>query len=395
MSVEPGTQRVRRSAGWKVSFGICLACASALVALFYPPLRAEILQIEPWTADWRTGLLSDRAAATYPDIVVVIINNKTLAGYPYTSPTPRDLLAKVVRAVDAAGPRVIGLDFYFIKPTQQDGVFLDALRQAKAPLVIGAIDRRYPQFTPAELAFQRGFLSASGRPAGYNDLLHDRDDVVRYTAPPADPDYPQSFALLVARASKPLDLPEPTRIAWLLGPGPDLDPFPTMPAESLFIEAGMDPESVRNAQEAAGRLKNKIVLVSGEYPYLDRHRTPLSLRTGGNMLGVKIHAHIVAQLIDGRRYSALSALQEELLLVALACVGFALGWLFWRRRVDFLSLGVATVGLVAIDAATYTSARMILPFTLALWAWFIGVTAGHHLHTVLDGARPEGRARTT
>ena len=47
--------------------------------------------------------------------------------------------------------------------------------------------------------------------------------------------------------------------------------------------------------------KDKIVLIGGEYPYLDRHRTPLSLWTGNNMLGVKIHAIIVAQLIAAYR----------------------------------------------------------------------------------------------
>lgn len=392
MNAEPVAIRPRRSVGFIVSLAISIVCVFAIGALFYPPLRAKILQIEPWTADWRTALLSDRTPVAYPEIVVVIINNKTLAGYAYTSPTPRDLLAKVFSTIDRAAPKVIGLDFYFIKPTDKDEILIDALQKAKAPVVIGAIDRRYPQFAAAELEFQKRFLTATGRAAGYNDLLHDADDVVRYTAPPADSDYPQSFALRVANASKPVELVEPTRIAWLLGRGADLDPFPTMPAEALFVEAGMDAPAIEQARRLSEQLNNKVVLISGEYPYLDRHRTPLSLRTGSNMLGVKIHAHIVAQLLDGRRYSVLSAARQELLLAGLACFGFALGWLFWRRRVDFLSLSVATVALVAIDAATYTGARLVLPFTLALWAWFIGVTAGHHLHTVYH-AIASGRLR--
>ncbi|AGK56343.1 adenylate cyclase [Hyphomicrobium denitrificans 1NES1] len=366
----------------KLSLAICFACAVALIALFYPTLRVKILKIEPWTADWRTVLLSDRVSISYPGIVVVIINNKTLEGYPYTSPTPRDLIAKVVRSVDAAHPAVIGLDFYFAKPTDKDNDLIGALRMAKAPIVVGAIDRRYPQFTPAEFDFQKQFLAATGRCAGYNELLHEKDDVVRYTAAPADPDYPESFALLVAKSVKPSDLPSPTRIAWLLGPDTDLDPFATISAETLFQDTGMDAATLGRAQEQAQRLNGKVVLISGEYPYLDRHRTPLSLWTGSNMLGVKIHANIVAQLVDGRRYFALSVVQQEILFATLSVLGFVLGWYFWRRRVDFLSLGVATVGLVVIDAIIFKSARIVLPFTLALWGWFIGATLGHHLHAV-------------
>ncbi len=214
----------------KVSLAICVACAMALVALFYPPLRAKILAIEPWTADWRTMLLSDRTAGDYPRIIVVLINNKTLEGYPYISPTPRDLIAKVVRSVDAANPAVIGLDFYFAKATDKDNDLINTLHDARSPVVIGAIDRRYPQFTPSEFDFQKRFLTATGRNAGYNELLHEKDDVVRYTAAPADPDYPESFALLVAKAVKSIDLPNPTRIAWLLGPNANLDQFVTVPA---------------------------------------------------------------------------------------------------------------------------------------------------------------------
>ena len=85
-----------------------------------------------------------------------------------------------------------------IKATDKDNELISALRSARSPVVIGAIDRRYPQFTTAEFDFQKHFLTATGRTAGYNELPHEKDDVVRYTAAPADPDYPESFALLVA-----------------------------------------------------------------------------------------------------------------------------------------------------------------------------------------------------
>src|SRR6185437_9427514 len=118
--------------------------------------------------------------------------------------------------------------------TDKDNELISVLRAARSPIVVGAIDRRYPQFTSTEFDFQKRFLTATGRKAGYNELQHEKDDVVRYTAASADPDYPASFALLVARVVKPVDLPHPTRIAWLLGSNAELDPFATIPAESLF-----------------------------------------------------------------------------------------------------------------------------------------------------------------
>ena len=47
---------------------------------------------------------------------------------------------------------------------------------------------------------------------------------------------------------------------------------------------------------------------------------------------------------------------------------------------------VATVALVMIDGLVYSQLRIILPFTLALTAWLIGVTSGHHLRSLVTWA---------
>ena len=83
----------------KFSLFVCVVCLLAASALLYAPLRAEFLKIEPWTADWRTVLLSDKRTGPHPTVAVVVINKDTLAGYPYHSPTPRDLLISVLKAM--------------------------------------------------------------------------------------------------------------------------------------------------------------------------------------------------------------------------------------------------------------------------------------------------------
>ena len=57
-----------------------------------------------------------------------------------------------------------------------------------------------------------------------------------------------------------------------------------------------------------------------------------------------------------------------------------------ERRASLLNLSVATAFLVAIDAACYYFLRTVLPFTLVLYLWFLGVVAGQHLRTLAQWA---------
>ncbi|NKB17774.1 MAG: hypothetical protein HC770_06300 [Pseudanabaena sp. CRU_2_10] len=104
------------------------------------------------------------------------------------------------------------------------------------------------------------------------------------------------------------------------------------------------------------------------------------------MLGLMIHGHITAQLLDGRSYSELDATSTRVLVGALALLGFLLGWIFWAQRLDLTGRSIATVALVAVDALVYSQLRIILPFTVALTAWLIGVAGGHHLRAVVAWA---------
>jgi hypothetical protein len=132
----------------------------------------------------------------------------------------------------------------------------------------------------------------------------------------------------------------------------------------------------------ADLLKNRIVLLSADLPYIDRHRTPLSVGTTEGILGVLVHAHVLAQYLDGRSYRELDEGGARLLVLGVAALGFLLSWLFWHRRAELFRQGVATAVLVVVDAIVYGKLRLILPFTLALYAWVIATTGGHHLRTL-------------
>jgi CHASE2 domain-containing sensor protein len=366
----------------------CLACAVAALALLFAPVRAHLDRIEYWTADWRTALLADRVPGLYPRVIVVVFDPQTFDG-GVISPIPRDTHAAVLRALDAMGPSAIGLDFFFVasQGDQKDGAMLSALHEIKTPIVLGAIDAHTGEFSARQQAYQRNFLAGAHLPAGYLALKYDPGHIVRRTsAPIAGSPFQESFARRVALAagaklSGPGASAAATRIAWVLGPHYDTQPFLIISAKELLPGA----DATRLA-ELARKVKGNVVLTGIDMPNSDRHDTALSVWTGEKMLGVLIHAQIIAQLLDGRYFYELEGRERMALLLGVGLIGLLLGWAVRGRRASFLNLSVATAILVAVDATCYYFLRTVLPFTLVLYVWFISVVAGQHLRSLAQWA---------
>ncbi len=378
MTLEPATtMRPRSFFPWfRLTVGaLCLAGLTGL--LFVPQFLPWVLRFEHATADWRTALLSDRLPGPHPEIAVVTITPATLRDYA-NSPIDRGLLARTVSAIDAAGAAVIGLDIYFLKATepQKDQALVDALKSAKAKVVLGAWDER-GQMEQFQREFQKSFLDRIGHPAGYLNLRHQRDDVVRYRASPhLGSDYPESLSRLLARAAGRDGADSERPIAWLLPPAGGTPTFATYPAHTFV--AGEHGLSADKAVAAAKPLAGKIVLVGGDFPERDKHRTPLSSWTSESMSGVYIHANMIADLLDPRRSIAeLPPSVARNLVGIVAIVSCIIGWLLWQSSiVQYLGYTFATAVLVAVDAFVYREFRLLLPITLILAAWFLGVTGG-------------------
>jgi adenylate cyclase len=98
---------------------ICIGAALALVAIFLvPTIQPTLLRAEHWAADWRTAWLSERLPTTHSKVAVVTITERSLAQFPYFLPPNRGYLADIIDAVDKAGARAIGLDFFFTRDTE-------------------------------------------------------------------------------------------------------------------------------------------------------------------------------------------------------------------------------------------------------------------------------------
>ena len=368
-------------------------CLAGLVGLlFVPQFLPWVLRFEHATADWRTALLSDRLPGPHPEIAVVSITNATLRDYA-NSPVDRGLLARTVAAIDAAGAKVIGIDVYFLKATEaaKDQALVAALVGAKAKVVLGAWDER-GQMEQFQRDFQRAFLERIGRPAGYLNLRHQRDDVVRYRSSPHPGSlYSESFSRLLARAAGRDGADSERPIAWLLPPANGAETFVTVPAHRIV--AGEHDTTAAAAAEAARPLSGRIVLVGGVFPERDQHRTPLSARTSESMSGVYIHANMIADLLDPRRTIAeLPPAAARNLVALVAVVSCVIGWLLWQSSiVQYLGYTFATLVLVAVDALVYREFRLLLPITLILAAWFLGVTGGRALRYFVEWTRDRRR----
>lgn len=365
-----------------------------IAVLTLVPSWAPFLQrFEHQTADWRTSMFSDQLKDAHPGVAVVLITEVTLQDQPYLLPPDRGLLARIVRALDAAEPKAIGLDFYFTRRTEpdKDAELIAALREAKAPIVIGALDAR-GKLADRQQEVQRAFAKESGRPAGYINLRTEPDGIVRFRAgAAADGAIPASFAeqVAVAAGAKTSEVEAP--IAWLKAPDKASPAFLTLPAEALL--PGTEANKAATGRGDIARLKGKAVLIGGDIAYLDRHATPLSGKGSGTP-GVFVHAQDVAQRLDGRPMHELqpSSVRITLLGVALAAAG--LGWSFGVRHFNLIGWTAATAILVGVDALVFYQMRTILPFSLMLGAWGLGATAGRSLRLLATDEQSDERLVT-
>jgi adenylate cyclase len=372
--------RERQGGAWYNAV-ICVGALLALVALFIVP--PALLWAEHWAADWRTAWLSERLPSSHPKIAIININEKSVEPFPYLVPFNRGFVADVINAVDKAGARAIGLDFYFSTPTEKvyDDKLMETVRRLKDKLVLGAFEPR--SLGPTRLAYQRAFIGENT--AGYIDLFTDPDHVVRYRSdPPDDARFNESFSSRLARVGGWKEEQPPDRIAWLLKPADGASTFVTILAHDLLKASPEENET---------RLKDRIVLIGGALFGLDRHWTPLSLRDRKQMLGLEVHAHMLAELVDGdRSYFELGPYATKAFLLVLAALGLTLSLRFQKKGdFDYLDWRVVSFGVIAVDLLSFRFLHLILPFTLAAGAWVTSVAAGRNMRPAIAWVRGRWR----
>lgn len=370
-----------RAIAYLVAIGIGFLALSFLIEGRHKP--------DHWTADWNIAfahwLLSD-PNNPHQKIVLIYVTNRSLDPFPYTSPVNRKLLAGLVQVADAAEAKAIGLDFVFDRETEpaNDSDLIKAVKGARTRVVMGTLDSRTRQ-TPAERQFQFNYLLAAQRQIGH--LYFDdqraphviRDEVVRLVAERSS-DLPsgQSFAEVLAEKEADFRRPNSRYIGWG-------STFRAFNAEEVLSS---EPDL-----QVLTALKNKYVLIGGNFPDRDQHLTSLSVWTKQRSPGVEIHAQILAQLLDNDPVRVLPLWIEIVVLLVLAVGGVLMGR--WDRS-GHLRIWVelsSVAAIILVSVVVFVALRINMPLMHMLVVWLTSLTVGHFSRHAFEKwpSRPAGR----
>ena len=352
---QPAWLRGRLGAAAMPLLVVLAAVGAMALTRALPPLAAASRLID--------DLLIARLAPAEPQndaVVIMALSESTLADLACRSPIDRLFLARLIGQLEAKGVRAIGLDILVDAPTlpAADAALRERLRQARIPVVlIGA--QPATALSPSQRAHLDAFLA--GQAHGYSNLAKDRlDAAVRWHEPRAGPDE-LSFPARLAQALGVAVPDRPFEIAWAGSPDPATGPFRTYPAEAVDLLP-------------AAWLAGKVALIGVVLSDADRHRTPLAVM-GPSTPGVEIQAHVLSQLLTGRRHPRLGAAAELGLLLGLAGAGGLIG----GSRLPLLPVALlAGLGLAAFAAASIAAMAHggpLLPLMAGSLAWLGGLTA--------------------
>lgn len=281
-----------------------------------------------WLSDFRQANFAPETSQ-HTDIVILTISEETMAQLPYRSPIQRSFLAGLLKSLDAAQPKAIGLDILFDQPTTaaDDLKLRQVLTSMTTPVVL-AIGDRAAGLTPSQIQFQNRFLD--GLDTGLANLAKE-SGIVRFTFPGADIDdtWVPSFAYRLAENAGESVPDIDLRIAYRSIIAEGQTAFKQYPAHT----ASLLP---------AAWLRDQIIMIGADLPQQDRHQTPLSLQLSAedrSLPGIVIHAHIVAQLLDGTELPVLPVWAEALILLVAVSCGAALS----MRAIPLLATALAGV----------------------------------------------------
>lgn len=255
----------------------------------------------PLTVTAERGLYDLRATAFAPRvdqddrIIMVVYNDQTLIDTRKRSPLDRATLARALAAIDTMGAKSIGIDILFDQPQDEDQELLAALHAMKTPawLAYADVATNADQIIYDQHEFLKAFLKEAGTarvaPASIR-LEVDPDGVARSWPPPV-----AGLPPLLTRAMVPLHASAYAgyegSIRYRRPAATDRPAFTSLPI-GLFTDPAV-------ASAFSGQIRGRHVLIGGDIVDIDQFETPMSPITGKTMVGLEVHAHMLAQMLDG------------------------------------------------------------------------------------------------
>jgi adenylate cyclase len=361
---------------------LAVLLAAALVARFswHIPVLTET---ERGLYDARQFLAAP-VVAQDPRITLIVFTEETLAATGKRSPLDRKLLAQALATIDAMRPRAIGIDILIDQAQPDDEQLVATFRSLTTPTRLATVAEKeeVPTLPPWQDAFLRQFHTRIATPfVGGGDVRVDvdTDNVIRrFPAQRA-----QAKPLLMDLMAEDANWGgQPMRdyqggIAFRRAADNEHPVFTMLPIDLFAI-----PEL---AGAMAPLVKDRLILIGADLSMVDRFATPLTRLTGEDTPGVAIHAHLLAQRLDGRRLAILPDWSFWLIALGViaagaltsispyaaattALIGLAevlgligIPFLLQRFGVDTIGLpaGGWAIGFIIAYAATAASARSI------------------------------------
>lgn len=325
------TGRIMREAG---PFRMAVTGALLLLALVVARFSWDM----PLVVTAERGLYDLRATAFAPRveqdrrIVMVVFNDQTLIATRKRSPLDRATLSRALASMDGMGVKSIGIDILFDQPQDEDDQLRATLARMKTPvwLAYAAAASNADQIIYDQQQFLDAFMasvrSPKVRPASIR-LNVDADNVAR-----SWPDRVAKLPDLMTRAMAPAQGYEAYRgsIAYRLPRSSERPVFASFPID-LFTDPAV-------GAAFADQVRERHVLIGGDIVDIDQFETPMTPATGRTMVGLEVHAHMLAQMLDGPPWHRVSdgVLWALALLVVVAAALTSLTELRWWQLLPVL-----------------------------------------------------------
>ena len=225
----------------------------------------------------------------------------------------RDKIAQVIDAVNFCSPAAIGLDVFFIYPSDDDNLInsIKSCDRIVLPLALG--EECIKSYFYHEIDAELGVINVAS--SSVFDIIRNyipvfRKDSIEYRSMPM---------VLIEKAGFSIPEREPvSRHIWY----PAVE-FDVIEADELVDEYGLPVLS------CTGRIQNKIVLIGAMRDYGDLHRTPVD----DEMPGMVLQGHIIDTLLHDRLIRETSVFWN-ILIAFIICLLFTRLHLFLKDRLD-------------------------------------------------------------
>ena len=231
-------------------------------------------------------------------IVLIPFTPDTQRATGERSPLDRTTLANALTAIDKMGAKAIGIDILIDQAQPDDPLLVKALHEMKTPVWLGYATNTRNSFDVEvwQQEFMDAFVKAIDNPNVRKASIRleaDNDNVMR-SWPVQYRDLPPFLPVAMTGTTRAENYRGSVlyRVPLGFGTQDQRDVFGSLPID-LFAS----PES---AALLSGEVTGRYVLLGGDLPDVDQFDTPASLVTNQPTTGLKVHAAMVAQLLDGR-----------------------------------------------------------------------------------------------